>query len=208
MEFVEGDNLRERLRRGPLEMRQVLDVGIQIVDGLAAAHAVGIVHRDLKPENLMLRPDGLAKILDFGLAKLLRDTDPGLTRQPAASGASDETIVSASFGASGSADGARSRARSYMPEQVRGESADARSDIFAVGCVLYELTAGQRPFGTGPAIGSCAILGIGAPGARAAIRSADDASAQGDGESPGALPDARIGDRLAGACAVKSNQGR
>ena len=160
MEFVDGENLRDRLRRGPLEVRQILDLGAHVAEGLAVAHTAGIVHRDLKPENIMLRPDGLVKILDFGLAKLLENDDRGGSRLASAL-ASDDTLVQPVLGSPGVSSGGSDPTLpglvmgtvGYMsPEQVRGERVDARSDIFALGAVLYELSTGLKPFGTGAPI--------------------------------------------------------
>jgi eukaryotic-like serine/threonine-protein kinase len=153
MEYVDGESLREKVSRGPLELKKFLDVAIQIADGLGAAHAAGIVHRDVKPENIMIRRDGYAKILDFGLAKL---TEPGSGGQHAQSAGSPSKSGSP---ANGSAVPASSLSQAltqpgmvmgtagYMsPEQARGEAIDHRSDIFSLGCVLYEMATGHRPF--------------------------------------------------------------
>jgi len=132
-ELMEGQNLREVLRQGPVSARKVLDYAIQAARGLAAAHDIGIVHRDLKPENLFITKDGRVKILDFGLAKLTRlegGADSGRTESVTG------TEVGTVFGTVG-----------YMsPEQVRGQNADHRSDIFSFGAILYELFSGQRAF--------------------------------------------------------------
>lgn len=135
-EFVAGQTLRERLDAGSCA-NEALDWASQIAAALDAAHQAGIVHRDIKPENLMVRPDGLVKVLDFGLAKLSRSaSDP---YQTAASQTGGETRAGVVLGTV-----------NYMaPEQARGERADARTDLFALGVVLYELLTGQRPF-TGP----------------------------------------------------------
>src|SRR5580698_2713591 len=135
-ELLEGQSLREMLQGGPVPARRAGDYAVQIASGLAAAHEKGIVHRDLKPENLFITKDGRAKILDFGLAKLT---------QPAASGpaGSDGLTVTSSPTMAGVVMGTAG----YMsPEQVRGEAADHRTDIFAFGAVLYEMTSGQRAF--------------------------------------------------------------
>ena len=124
MEFVDGQTLRERMPS--LSLKQAMDIGIQIADGLAAAHEKGIVHRDIKPENIMLRKDGIAQIMDFGLAKL-REGGSKITRL---------TKEGSTVGTAG-----------YMsPEQVQGQNTDHRSDIFSFGVVLYEMMAGQLPF--------------------------------------------------------------
>jgi Tol biopolymer transport system component len=150
MELVQGETLRERVRRGPLAIPMVLDIGIQAAEGLASAHAAGVIHRDLKPENLMLRPDGIVKILDFGLAKLVQAHEPWAWGGGATTG--DETIAP-SRGAGPSSPqpttpGLVLGTVGYMaPEQVRGAAVDARADLFALGCVLYELATGARAFG-------------------------------------------------------------
>ncbi len=135
MEFVEGDTLGRRMKRSPLEVHETLDVAIQIATALAAAHEASVVHRDVKPDNVILRPDGLVKVLDFGLAKQIEPrsissfeeayavpevkTHPGLVMGTVA----------------------------YMsPEQARGKLVDARSDIFSFGAMLYQMTSGRLPF--------------------------------------------------------------
>ncbi len=124
MEYVDGQTLREK--RGSLSFKQAIDVGIQIADGLAAAHEKGIIHRDIKPENIMIRKDGIAQIMDFGLAKL-RASGSKITRL---------TKEGSTVGTAG-----------YMsPEQVQGQDTDHRSDIFSYGVLLYELLTGQLPF--------------------------------------------------------------
>jgi hypothetical protein len=135
-ELLEGESLRAVLDRGALPQRKAIDYGVQIAQGLAIAHAKEIVHRDLKPENLFLTKDGRVKILDFGLAKAVQKTGgPG----PDSEGA---TLTSAQTAA-----GMVMGTASYMaPEQVRGESVDARTDIFAFGAVLYEMLSGHRAF--------------------------------------------------------------
>jgi serine/threonine protein kinase len=133
-EMLEGETLRERLRRGPLRLREALDVGVGVANGLTAAHEKGIVHRDLKPENLFLVKNRQVKILDFGLAKLHQDqaaTSDGPTTT--LEGGTDAGHVLGTVG--------------YMsPEQVRGQPTDSRCDIFALGCVLYEMLTGRRAF--------------------------------------------------------------
>jgi serine/threonine protein kinase len=123
--------LRERLANGVIPEAKALDIAEQIVSGLAAAHDKSIVHRDLKPENIFITRDGRAKILDFGLAKLM----------PSTAGQQDQTRT---------ASGVVLGTPAYMsPEQVRGQTADHRSDIFALGTVLYEMLSGRRPFDGG-----------------------------------------------------------
>jgi Tol biopolymer transport system component len=133
-ELLEGETLRRRLGAGPLPVRKAVDFAAQIARGLAAAHERGIVHRDLKPENVFLTKGGAAKILDFGLAKL---REAGLDDHPAAGSITPtETGPGMVLGTAG-----------YMaPEQVRGQGGDQRSDIFALGVVLYEMVTGKQAF--------------------------------------------------------------
>jgi serine/threonine protein kinase/predicted Zn-dependent protease len=138
-EFVEGRTLRDYVGNPDLTLNQILDVAIQVASALEAAHAAGIVHRDIKPENIMLRPDGYAKVLDFGLAKLAEPDSGSDEANRDASGASSnfETRTGMVLGTV-----------NYMsPEQVRGQKVDGRSDLFSLGVVLYELITGHRPFG-------------------------------------------------------------
>jgi serine/threonine protein kinase len=132
-ELLDGNTLREELRRGPMPVRKAIDFAVQVARGLAAAHDKGIVHRDLKPENIFITNDGRAKILDFGLAKLTQGH-----REPGGSftTATDGTDPGVLMGTAG-----------YMsPEQVSGKPADHRADIFAFGAILYEVLTGQRAF--------------------------------------------------------------
>ena len=149
-EFVDGETLRARLDRGGLELLEVLEIGTQIGCALAAAHDAGIVHRDVKPENVMLRPDGYVKVLDFGLAKL---TPSGLTNT-AVDGVTRSVMETNPGVVLGTV--------SYMsPEQARGKPVDARSDIFSLGVMLYEMIAGRLPFvGATPADVLGAILHV------------------------------------------------
>ena len=132
-ELLEGETLREQIRRGRISPPRVIDYGVQIAHGLAAAHEKGIVHRDLKPENLFVTKDGRVKILDFGLAKLTQP-QPGSEHSAPTMGAETEPgLVMGTVG--------------YMsPEQVRGQAADSRADIFAFGGILYEMLTGKRAF--------------------------------------------------------------
>src|SRR5215470_9103990 len=133
-ELLEGETLRTVLDRGALSQRKAIEYGVQIVQGLAAAHEKGIVHRDLKPENIFVTKDARIKILDFGLAK---------QAQKVTASASDGLTLTSSHTAAGMVMGTAS----YMaPEQVRGELADPRTDIFAFGAVLYEMLSGKRAF--------------------------------------------------------------
>jgi Tol biopolymer transport system component len=132
-ELLEGETLRERLRSGALSTRKAIDYGLQVARGLAAAHEKGIVHRDLKPENMFITSDGRVKILDFGLAKLIR---------PEAESSGDALTVHAV-----TEPGLIMGTAGYMsPEQVRGQVADPRADIFAFGAILYEMISGKRAF--------------------------------------------------------------
>src|SRR5580765_1265491 len=131
-ERLEGETLRDRLRRGPMAEREALEVARQVARGLAAAHARGIVHRDLKPENLFLTRDGHVKILDFGLAKLVSDGSGSHSRVDTAYATEAGVIVGT---------------MQYMaPEQVKGQPVDHRADLFAFGAVLYEMVSGNSPF--------------------------------------------------------------
>jgi serine/threonine protein kinase len=134
MELVEGRTLRELLADGPLAPRALLGIGAQVADGLARAHSAGIVHRDLKPENIMVTRDGFAKILDFGLAKLVEVEGPGhTTKAPTVSGATEPGVVMGTI--------------AYMsPEQALARPVDFRSDQFSLGSILYEMAAGRRAF--------------------------------------------------------------
>lgn len=145
MEFLEGETLAERLRKGPIALSEIFKIGIAIADALAVAHRQGIVHRDLKPGNIMLTQSG-AKLMDFGLAKPL-----GLTSTSSSSAAPSFTAAATLSGPSPlsplTTAGTIIGTIQYMsPEQIEGREADARSDIFAFGAVLYEMAAGKRPF--------------------------------------------------------------
>src|ERR1039457_5827223 len=146
MEFLEGETLAERLRKGAMPMNEILKIGIAIAEALAVAHPQGIVHRDLKPGNIMLTQGG-AKLMDFGLAKPL-----GLQTTGAGSGAPPsftalQTLSGPSPLSPLTTAGSIVGTIQYMsPEQIEGKEADARSDIFAFGAVLYEMAAGKRPF--------------------------------------------------------------
>jgi len=130
-ELLEGETLRQRLATGPLPLRKAVDYGVQMANGLAAAHEKGIVHRDLKPDNVFVTKDGRVKILDFGLAKSILNVSGNTATQ-----AGPATLPGVVMGTAG-----------YMsPEQVRGQAADVRSDVFSLGAILYEMVAGQRAF--------------------------------------------------------------
>ena len=133
-ELLEGETLRAELAGGRFPTRKVIDYAVQITHGLAAAHEKGIVHRDLKPENLFVTKDGRVKILDFGLAKLTQVGQSGsATNLPTVTPGTEPGVVMGTLG--------------YMsPEQVKGRPADARSDIFSFGAILYEMLSGKRAF--------------------------------------------------------------
>jgi TolB-like protein len=136
-ELLEGTSLRERLR-APLPARAAVDIALQIARGLAAAHEKGIVHRDLKPENVFVLSDGRVKILDFGVAKLTQPASDALDTAATTAAATEPGVVLGTVG--------------YMsPEQVQGRPLDARSDLFSLGVVIYEMLAGKRPFRGGTA---------------------------------------------------------
>src|SRR5262245_60359293 len=138
MELVEGPTLADRIAEGPIAWVEAQAIARQIVDALQAAHELGIVHRDLKPANIKVRSDGTVKVLDFGLAKAL---DPMPLAGPRAG--SLPTITSPAMTRAGVVLGTAA----YMaPEQARGLEADRRSDIWAFGCVLFEMLTGQRSF--------------------------------------------------------------
>jgi len=134
-ELIEGETLRDRLTRGPLQLSEALDVAIQIASALTAAHRAGIVHRDIKPENIMLRPDGYVKVLDFGIAKLAEQELPVTTPR-------DEALllVETNLGS------ILGTVRYMSPEQACGAPVDKRTDIWSLGVVLYEMVTGHAPF--------------------------------------------------------------
>ncbi len=139
MELVEGRTLREVTASGPMPPRKLLDVAVQIADGLSRAHEEGIVHRDLKPENVMIAKDGHVRLLDFGLAKLVETTEGDFADRPTSPQITRAGLVVGTAG--------------YMsPEQAAGRHVDFRSDQFSLGTILYELASGQKPFhrATGP----------------------------------------------------------
>jgi serine/threonine protein kinase len=142
MELVEGLTLADRIAMGRIPVEEALPIAAQIVDALEAAHERGIVHRDLKPANILLRPDGVSKVLDFGLAKAL---DP-MSTSPGADALTVSMLTEV---------GVVMGTAVYMsPEQARGRPVDQRTDIWAFGCVLYEMLTGQRAFRAEDAAGT------------------------------------------------------
>jgi serine/threonine-protein kinase len=137
-EYIHGETLHTRLQHDRLDLKNALEVAIQITSALDAAHRAGIIHRDIKPENVIIRPDGLVKILDFGIAKL---------SEPSAVKSQSAEEVATALKSEGTSPGVIIGTSHYMsPEQARGKPVDARSDIFSFGIVFYELLTGKRPF--------------------------------------------------------------
>src|SRR3989454_8751104 len=135
-ELIEGETLRQRLMRGPMQLSEAVDVAIQVASALAAAHETGVVHRDIKPENIMLRPDGYVKVLDFGIAKLAESAFAEATADGTGSMALAETNLGSILGT----------VRYMSPEQACGAQVDKRTDIWSLGVVLYEMATGHAPF--------------------------------------------------------------
>jgi len=149
-EFVEGQTLGALLRsRGPMPIGEALDVAAQVASALAAAHGAGIVHRDVKPENIMRRSDGYVKVLDFGLAKLTESVAPE---------AAETAGLTMSFRARTETGAVLGTAQYMSPEQASGRKVDARSDIFSLGSVLYEMVTGERPFRRGTVMETVAAI--------------------------------------------------
>ena len=139
MEYVDGESLKRLFERGAMALPQLLDIGAEVADALAAAHALGIIHRDIKPANILVTQRGHAKVLDFGIAKMVKPLMETIGREaPTMAMLTDEGTILGTV--------------AYMsPEQTRGEALDSRSDIFSLGCVLYEGTTGKPPF-SGPSL--------------------------------------------------------
>jgi serine/threonine-protein kinase len=161
-ELLTGESLLVRMRRGPLPWRDAVAIGAQIADGLHAAHARGVVHRDLKPSNLFLTADGRAKILDFGLARRDPTMELGGAALDAQGDAAERTVPGRIMGSFG-----------FMsPEQMTGETVDRRSDLFSLGCVLFEMVSGKRAFSGPPAMVIAALLRDEPPPLRSLVREA------------------------------------
>ena len=135
-EFIDGDTLRQRIRGSAFSPAEALDVAIQVASALWATHSVGIIHRDIKPDNIMVRHDGIVKVLDFGLAKLTRERQTIENDSLAPTQNMINTAVGVVMGT----------AHYMSPEQTRGSEVDARTDIWSLGCVLYEMISGRQPF--------------------------------------------------------------
>ena len=135
-EFVEGETLRRRIKRDKLPEIEALDIALQIANALDSAHAARIVHRDIKPDNIMLRPDGFVKVLDFGLAAITHPVTPASGSEETSFSVSSDTLPGTVMGTV-----------AYMsPEQIRAQKADARSDLWSLGVVIFEMIAGHVPF--------------------------------------------------------------
>jgi TolB-like protein len=158
MEHVPGLALTEIIAQGPMAFDRVMSVGVQVASALAAAHAAGIVHRDIKPGNILVTPDDTAKVLDFGIAKRLHDLELIDATQTADTLTMPGTIVGTV---------------SYMsPEQTRGEAIDARTDVFSLGCVLYQAATGHLPFRGATAVATIVEIATANPSPPSRLRAA------------------------------------
>ena len=139
MEYIEGETLREKLARAPLDLHEILEISIQIAAALSAAHAAAITHRDIKPDNVMLRHDGYVKVLDFGLAKL--------SEPPAIAGGHNVEAEALTRAKIKTDPGTVMGTVGYMsPEQARGQPVDPRTDIWSLGVVIFQMISGHLPF--------------------------------------------------------------
>src|SRR6266699_2330842 len=136
-EYIDGTTLRRKMAGAPLEIREILDISVQVASALEEAHAAGIIHRDIKPDNIMIRRNGYVKVLDFGLAKL---TESSIDRSSSDGEASTRVLVHTDAGV------VMGTSHYMSPEQARGKPVDSRSDIWSLGVVMYELVAGRTPF--------------------------------------------------------------
>src|SRR5215470_15880664 len=136
-EYIDGLTLRRKIGGAQLEASEILDIAVQVASALEEAHAAGIIHRDIKPDNIMVRRNGYVKVLDFGLAKL---TESSIDREPSDGEASTRVLVQTDAGV------VMGTSHYMSPEQARGKPVDARSDIWSLGVVIYEMVAGRTPF--------------------------------------------------------------
>jgi len=189
MELVEGDDLSQRIARGAIPVEEALPIARQIAEALEAAHEQGIIHRDLKPANIKVRNDGTVKVLDFGLAKAMEPASAQGASAGQAHASMSPTITSPAMTQAGMIIGSAA----YMsPEQAKGLVADKRSDVWAFGCVLYEMVTGRRAFPADDVADTLAMeldRGAEAPGAdQVRSRSTTGATPAGSSEvEPGSL---------------------